>query len=283
MELINKNISRTAMIILGSLIYALGVNIFLIPHKLLSGGVAGVSILIQYITGISSGYFVILLNIPIFIIGIRAIDKEFGILSFIGMGSMSLFLILTKNISSFYSMSDPLLSCLCGGIITGVGAGIIFRSRGSEGGTDIISVILKKKYGMTIGTISFGLNALVVFFGTFIGNLESAVYTLISMYMKSKVIDKAIEGFDKEKAVIVITQNSDGVKDAIYDRLGRGVTYLYGEGAYKGDKKNVIYCILTAKQIETAKRLIQEIDSTAVVSIIETTEVQGQGFKAAAL
>jgi len=279
MELIKRNYTRVGFILLGSLVYSIGVNVFLIPHKLLSGGVAGISILIQYITGISSGYFVILLNIPIFIIGIKAIDKEFGIMSFIGMSSMSIFLILTKNFHSFYTMNDPLLSCLCGGIITGVGSGIIFKNRASEGGTDIISVILKKKYGMSIGSISFIINTLVVTLGTFVGSLEIAVYTLISMYIKSKVIDKAIEGFDKESAVIVITKKSDKIKEAIHEKLGRGVTYLYGEGTYTGDKKNVIYCILTAKQISEAKKLISEIDDTAVVSIIETTEVQGKGFK----
>lgn len=282
MELIKKNFSRIAFILLGSFVYAVGVNVFLIPHKLLSGGVAGISILIQYITGISSGYFVILLNIPIFIIGIKAIDKEFGIMSFIGMSSMSIFLIITKNFNGFYIMEDPLLSCLCGGIITGIGSGIIFNNRGSEGGTDIISVILKKKYGASIGTISFIINTFVVTIGTFIGSLETAVYTLISMYIKSKVIDKSIEGFNKEKGVIVITKSSERVKQAIHERLGRGVTYLYGEGAYTGDKKNVIYCILTTKQIEEAKILINEIDNTAVVSIFEMSEVQGKGFKTAA-
>ena len=279
MELIKRNYTRIGFILLGSLVYSIGVNVFLIPHKLLSGGVAGISILIQYITGISSGYFVILLNIPIFIIGIKAIDKEFGIMSFIGMSSMSLFLILTKNFHSFYTMNDPLLSCICGGIITGLGSGIIFKNRASEGGTDIISVILKKKYGMSIGSISFIINTFIVTLGTFIGSLEIAVYTLISMYIKSKVIDKAIEGFDKESAIIVITKKSDKIKQAIHEKLGRGVTYLYGEGTYTGDKKNVIYCILTAKQISEAKKLIREIDDAAVISIIETTEVQGKGFR----
>lgn len=276
-----ENLPRVLTILLGSLIYAIGVNGFLIPHKLLSGGVAGVSIIAQYLTGMSSGYFVILFNIPIFLLGMRVIDKDFGFFSFVGMMSMSLFLILTKNFSTMNLMRDPLLSTLCGGVITGIGSGIIFKSKASEGGTDIVSVIVKKKYGMSIGNVSFGINCAVVAMGMFIGTLESAIYTLISMFVKSVFIDKVIEGFNKEKVLFVISQNSDQVQQAITKELGRGVTYLYGEGAYTGEKKKVIYTILCSKEIVKAKEIINNIDSKAFVSIMDTTEVQGKGFKPA--
>ncbi|WML37113.1 YitT family protein [Clostridium sp. OS1-26] len=277
-----ENLLRVAMIVIGSLIYSIGVNIFIIPHKFLSGGVAGIAIILQYLTTMPSGYYVILVNIPIFLIGIRAIDKEFGIFSFIGMVAMSLSLIFTRNLHNLYYMPDPLLSALCGGILTGLGAGIIFKNRASQGGTDIIAVVVKKKYGMSIGRIAFMINVVIVTMGVFIGSLETAIYTLISMYMSTAVIDKIIQGFDKEKVVLVVTQNSDKIKQVILDKLGRGVTYLYGEGAYTGDKKKVIYCILTPKEIEQAKNLIEDIDSSAVVSIMDTAEVKGKGFKAAA-
>ena len=277
-----ENLLRVLMVIMGSLIYSVGVNLFIIPHKLLSGGVAGIALILQYLTGIQSGYLVILINIPIFLIGIRAIDKEFGIFSFIGMASMSLSLIFTRNLHNFYYVPDPLISSLCGGLLTGLGAGIIFKSRASQGGTDIIAVVVKKKYGMSIGRIAFMINAVIVAMGMLIGNLEIAVYTLIAMYMNATIVDKAIQGFDKEKVVFIVTGKCDKVKQAILDNLGRGVTYLYGEGAYTGDKKKVIYCILTPKELEEAKNLIEDIDSSAVVSIMDTAEVRGKGFKAAA-
>jgi uncharacterized membrane-anchored protein YitT (DUF2179 family) len=277
-----ENLLRVLMIIIGSLIYSVGVNTFIIPHKFLSGGVAGIAIILQYIMGISSGYFVILINIPIFLIGIKAVDKEFGIFSFIGMIAMSLSLILTRQLQNFYYMPDPLLSSLCGGIIMGLGCGIIFKNRASQGGTDIIAVVVKKKYGISIGNIGFMINAVIVAIGMFIGNLETAVYTLIAMYLSSAVLDRAIQGFDKEKVVLIVTGECDGVKQAILQKLGRGVTYLYGEGAYTGDKKKIIYCILTSRELEQAKNLIENIDSSAVVSIMDTAEVRGKGFKAAA-
>lgn len=277
-----ESLLKFVMVIVGSLIYSIGVNTFIIPHKFLSGGVAGIAIIFQYLTKIPSGYSIILINIPIFLIGVKLIDKEFSIFSFIGMISMSISLILTRNLQSVYYMSDPLLSALCGGILTGIGAGIIFKNRASQGGTDIIAVVVKKKYGMSIGRIAFMINVVVVAMGVFIGSLEIGVYTLISMYMSSVVVDKMVQGFDKEKVVLVVTKNSDTIKQVILDKLGRGVTYLYGEGAYTGDKKKIIYCILTPKEIEQAKSLIEDIDSGAVVSIMDTAEVKGRGFKAAA-
>ncbi|MBV7275106.1 YitT family protein [Clostridium sp. PL3] len=277
-----ENLLRVLMVIAGSLIYSIGVNLFIIPHKLLSGGVAGIAIILQYLTGMQSGYFIILINIPIFLIGIRAIDKEFGIFSFIGMASMSLSLIFTRNLHNLYYIPDPLAASLCGGLLTGLGAGIIFKSRASQGGTDIIAVVVKKKYGMSIGKIAFMINAVIVAMGMVIGNLQVAVYTLIAMYMNAAIVDKFIQGFDKEKVVFIVTGRCDKVKQAILENLGRGVTYLYGEGAYTGDKKKVIYCILSPKELEEAKHLVENIDSSAVVSIMDTAEVRGKGFKAAA-
>jgi uncharacterized membrane-anchored protein YitT (DUF2179 family) len=277
-----ENLLRVLMVIMGSLIYSIGVNLFIVPHKLLSGGIAGIAIILQYLTGIQSGYFIILINIPIFLIGIRAIDKEFGIFSFIGMVAMSLSLIFTRNIYNLYYIPDLLITSLCGGLLTGLGAGIIFKSRASQGGTDIIAVVVKKKYGMSIGRIAFMINAVIVAMGMFMGSLEIAVYTLISMYINAAIVDKFIQGFDKEKVVFIVTGKCDKVKQVILENLGRGVTYLYGEGAYTGDRKKVIYCILSPKELEKAKHLIENIDSSAVVSVMDTTEVRGKGFKAAA-
>lgn len=281
MDTKEKIILRVLIIVLGSLIYSIGVNTFIIPHKLLSGGVAGIAIILQYITKFPSGYWVILINIPIFLIGIRIIDKKFGAYSFIGMVSMSISLILTRNLNSYYHMSDVLTSSLCGGLLTGLGAGLIFKNRASQGGTDIIAVIIKKKYGLPIGKIAFMINIVVVTLGTYLGSLETAIYTLIAMYINSAVVDKFLQGIDNEKMVLIVAQNSDAIKQAIIGKIGRGVTFLYGEGAYTGDKKKVIYCILTSSEIQKAKSLIEDIDRSAIVTVIGTEEVRGKGFKLA--
>ncbi|MBA5850988.1 YitT family protein [Clostridium sp. cel8] len=278
---IKNNLIKLIMVIAGSIIYGIGVNIFIIPHRFLSGGVAGVAIISQYLTSIPSGYFIIAINIPIFIMGFKFVDKSFGIYSFIGMMAMSSSLILTRGLSNMYYIQDPLISALCSGILTGIGAGIIFKCRASQGGTDIIAVLLKKKYGVSIGRINFAINAVIVSIGMIIGSLEIAMYTLISMYMYSVVVDKAIEGFDKEKILFIVTGDSDAVEDIIAHKLGRGVTYLYGEGAYTGQQKKVIYSIMNSRQAAEAKEFISDIDSHAVMSIMDASEVRGKGFKPA--
>lgn len=279
MKDIKNNIWEVLVIILGNIVYSVGVNMFIIPHKFLSGGVSGVAIICQYLTGISSGYFVIAINIPIFIIGFKVVDRKFGIFSFIGMTAMSLSLIFTRTVNSFYYLPDPLLSALCSGILTGIGAGTVFKCRASQGGTDIVAVAIKKRYGLSIGRIGFAINAVIVAVGMVIGNLPIALYTLISMYMYSVVVDKIIEGFDREKIMFIVTSNTEGVEKAIVEKLGRGVTYLYGEGAYTGVHKKIIYCIMSSRQVEEAKRFIYDLDSHAVMSIMDASEVRGKGFK----
>lgn len=276
-------IFRVILVILGTLIYSTSVNMFLTPHKLIAGGVTGVGIIIEYITNIPSGIFVFLLNIPLFIVGIKTLDKEFGMFSILGMSSMSIFLVLTKNISSVYKINDIFLSTLCGGIICGIGMGIVFRCRASEGGTDIISVIIRKKYGMKISTMTFAINMIIVLIGAFLGSIEVAIYTLISMYAKSWAMDKVIEGLDKKKLIFVISTKCDTINTYILNKLGRGVTFLNGEGGYTGESKKIIYCVMSTTQLARAKEYIRHIDPKSVITIMDVAEVEGKGFKVNAI
>ncbi|MDU1412452.1 MAG: YitT family protein [Clostridium sp.] len=274
-----EKIKQVMMILLGSMIYSIGVNLFIVPNKLLSGGVAGISLLIQYITGIQSGYTTLLINIPIFCFGIRVIDKEFGILSFIGMLSMSVFLILTKDISRFLTVDDLLISCICGGVLCGLGMAIIFLNRASEGGTDIIAIILKKRYGIKLAAMCFILNGIIVFTGLLISNLTITMYTLISLFIRSYIVDRAISYVNERRLIIVVSDSYNEIKSDFLTVLGRGVTFLHGEGAFTGDEKKVIYSIMSQKQVEKAKKLILDVDPKAVVSIMNVNEAHGKGFK----
>lgn len=274
---------RLFWILLGSFVSSIALNSFIIPHKLLSGGVTGVSILIQYVTGLPSGYFILALNIPIFIIGIRNVDKDFTFFSLIGMLSLSGFLIITKDISKVLMVNDILLSCIYGGVVGGIGAGIVFRARASQGGTDIIAVVVKRKNGMNIATMSFAINIVIVIVGAFLSNVETAMYTLISMYVSSAVIDRVMDGLEKKKMLFIVTEKEGEVSNEIMKALGRGITLFYGEGAYTGDEKRVINCVVTSKQVMKIKKIIDEIDPNAFMSIVDASEVNGKGFKKAAL
>lgn len=283
MEKKNEFITRIVLVLLGSLLYAIAINAFIVPHKLLSGGIAGISLLFQYVTNIPSGYWVFILNVPVFILGLRKVDKDFVFFSLIGMLSMSGFLIITKNIGNLLIVDDIVVSTIFGAAISGVGMGIIFKNRASQGGTDIIAVIIRNKNGAKMSTLYFILNGVIVLFGVFVTNLKLTLYTVVLMYIKSLVIDKVITGFDQKKMIMVVTQKEKQVSSEIMSKIGRGVTFLNGEGAYTGDSKKVIYCIVTLKELARTKKIIEDIDDAALISVMDAAEVQGKGFLKPAL
>lgn len=276
-------IKRIAAILVGSFLVAISINAFIIPHKFLSGGVAGVAIIVEYIANIPSGYLILAMNVPIFILGMKEVDRDFTIYSLIGMISMSVFLILTKSIGNIFMVDDKLLSSIYAGVIGGIGIGMIFRNRASMGGTDIIAVVLKKKFGMNISTLSFAMNAIVVLIGVFINTIEIALYTLISMYITSLVMERVIDGLDRKKLLFIVTEKEEEVSNAIMEKVNRGVTYFYGEGAYTGDRKKILYCIVTINQTMRIKKIVEDIDPSAFISILDASEVHGKGFKGPAL
>lgn len=278
-----QRFKKITIILLGSLIYSIAINAFIVPHRLLSGGAAGIGILLQYVFNIPSGYWVFIINLPIFIIGYKLVNKEFIFYSFIGMISMSLFLVLTKNAFSFLKVEDIFISTLLGAVVSGIGMGIIFRIGASQGGTDIIAVIIRRNKGTEMSTLYFMINSIIVGCGIFVSSLTITVYTLILMYIKSIVINKVINSFNKKQILMVITSEEEAVSKAIMTQLGRGTTYLYGEGAYTGIQRKIIYCAVLENQINKVRSIIQQIDASAMVSIIETVDVQGNGFPRTAL
>ncbi|QUH22228.1 YitT family protein (plasmid) [Alkaliphilus sp. B6464] len=262
---------------------AISINLFLVPYGLLSGGVSGISLIVQYITNVNSGIILLLLNIPIFLLGIKQIDKDFIVISLVGMISLSLFILLTNPLSTLKFIPDLLASTIYGGLLSGIGSGIVFSNRGSTGGMDIVSVILKKKYEIKISTLSFIINLVIVLIGGFIVNPTLSVYTLISMFISSKVMDKILIGFDNKKMLFVITDKEKEISSYLLQSIKRGVTFLDGEGAYTGKKKKIIYCVINTKQLAQVKGIITQIDDNAFISVMDISEIQGKGFKPPAL
>lgn len=275
-----QNVKNIVFIILGTLISSIGINMFIVHAKLLSGGVSGISLIIQYISGFPAGYTVLLLNIPLLILSYKKVNMRFTLFTIIGTVSLSLFLILTHSIKNILHINDSLLLCIYGGILNGAGMGIVFSNHGSTGGLDIISVILKKKYdNFEIGKISFIVNFIIVSIGMIFFGLSSALYTLVSMYITSYVVDKTIKGFNRQKMILIVTNKEDEVSEAIIKVLKRGVTSLYGEGAFTKKEKRVLYCIVSLSQLPQLKLIVQNIDENSFISILDVAEVQGKGFR----
>lgn len=274
-------IKKIIFITLGSFITATGINLFIIPSKLLSGGLSGISIIIHYLFNISVGIILLLLNIPLFILSALKINKKFTILTIIGTVSLSTCLIMTTpfvHIISPVEETDKLLYCIYGGVLTGIGIGIVFANDGSTGGIDIISTLVKIKYNIDIGMGSFIINSIIIAIGSVLFNYKVGLYTLVVMYISSIFTDKALKGFNKQKMLFIITNKQKEVSSAVMLNLKRGVTVLYGEGAYTKNKKNIIYCIVSPRQLPKIKNIIKEIDRNAFISIIDASEVQGKGF-----
>lgn len=275
---------KIVKIIVGSIIYAIAINVFISPNKLLSGGIAGISLILQYITDVSSGYWVFIINLPLFIIGYKFLkDKEFIFLSFIGMISMSGALIVTKNLVNGLVVEDIVIATLFGAVISGIGMGIIFRQGASQGGTDIIAIIIRRKNGAKMSTLYFALNGIIVVLGIVVTSLEVTLYTMALMYIKSIVIDKVINMFNNKKILMIVTEKEELVSKQIMDKIGRGTTFLYGEGAYTGIKRKVIYCVVTENELNKVQKLIKEIDEKSLISVSEALDVQGNGFLKAAI
>lgn len=273
-----KYIIMILMIILGSAFSGVAFNLFIVPHKLLSGGISGISLILNYLFNANIGILFLVFNIPIFILGYKYVDREFVLLSIIGTVSFSFWVEFFSFFRESMIVPDVMLSCIYAGVLNGIGLGIVLKNRASQGGIDIIAVILKKYFSMNIGSTSMIINTFIVIVASFITNLNLAMYTLISMYVSSTVVDKIQQGFDRRKSIMIITDKEKQVADEIFKKLVRGITYLEGEGAYTGNRKRVIYCIVNLNQLAKLKHIVREIDPNAFITVSDTAEVMGQGF-----
>ncbi|MTI70678.1 MAG: YitT family protein [Firmicutes bacterium] len=279
-RLISKEmLKRLLGVIIGTLILSIGINTFIIPHKLLAGGVAGIAIILKYLTNIPTGIIVFLINIPIFILGTKKIDKNFAFISLVGMLSLSGFLVLTEPLSNVTRINDILASAIYGGLFTGLGTGIIFRMRASTGGTDIVSIILKKQFEISVPSLLFSMNVVIVLVGSFISSYVLAIYTLIGMFISSTVANKLLTGLDTKKLLLIVTKHEDKVSEAIIDEINRGVTFLDGAGAYTRKRRKIIYCVVTKRQLAKVKKIVEDTDKNSFMSILDTSEILGHGFK----
>ncbi len=276
---VNVIVRKLFFIVLGNLFCALAFNLFFIPSKLLSGGVGGLGIMIQYLTGIPSGIPVFIINLPIFIIGSRMVDKEFVTYAFISTFVFSFLLTITNGIGKFFVIDDVLLGAIFGAVFNGVGMGLMFRNRTCQGGLDIIAAILKKKYNINIGTGLMAVNTVIISLSSILFGYKSAMYTLIALFVGYKILDKVQTGFNVKKNILIVSDKSEELAEAIIQRIHRGVTFLEGIGGYTKENKKVIYCIVTSSETVKLKNIVEEIDPKAFLTINDVVEVRGSSFQ----
>lgn len=267
------------VIILGCFIYSLGVNLFLTNAKLVSGGVTGIALILQYVSDIPSGITVFLLNIPLFFISYKFLSKRFTLYTAIGMLSISLSLIITKPLSALIQVNDILLYCIYGGVLCGIGMGLVFYRNGSTGGIDIITMVIRKKYSnFEIGKLNFGFNLVIVAVAALIFGLPQALYTLISMFIQGTLLDRVLNGFTSKKLLLILTEKENDIINYVINDLHRGITSIMAEGEYTHSKKKMLYVAITSSQFISLKNKILRIDPKAFITIIDASEVKGKGF-----
>lgn len=267
------------VIILGCFIYSLGVNLFLTNAKLVSGGVTGIALILQYVSDIPSGITVFLLNIPLFFISYKFLSKRFTLYTAIGMLSISLSLIITKPLSALIQVNDILLYCIYGGVLCGIGMGLVFYRNGSTGGIDIITMVIRKKYSnFEIGKLNFVFNLIIVAIAAIIFGLPQALYTLISMFIQGTILDKVLNGFTSKKLLLILTEKENEIINYVINDLHRGITSIMAEGEYTHSKKKMLYVAITSSQFISLKNKILRIDPKAFITIIDASEVKGKGF-----
>ncbi len=269
------------LIILGTLLQALALRLFLIPSDLVSGGITGLAQLLNHYTAIPIGLIVLLGNIPLFVLGWRYLGgPRFALRT---MLSIFAFFLFTDTLTFFLPneaiTGDMVLNTLYGGLLLGVGLGVVYRGRGTSGGTDILGRILNHHTGITISQAYLITDSLVVFGAGFVFGWTKALYGLVLIYVSGLAAEIALQGTNIIRTAIIVTTDTQAVTRAIMHDLERGVTILSGTGGFTGEPKAVIYTTVSRMEINRLKILVRDIDPNAFMVIGQAQEALGEGFK----
>jgi uncharacterized membrane-anchored protein YitT (DUF2179 family) len=256
----------------GCAIFAFGMNAILIPYHFLSGGTTGIAMVWHhYVPSINIGWLYLLLNMPLILFGWRAISLSFMLYTVYGIVFFSAIAGIIPQTA--IPLDSPMVAALLAGVVCGVGGGLILRTPGSAGGLDVIAVYLKKRFGFSVGSTGFIANALSVVASMLVFSLQAGLYTLIFMFTAAKVIDHIVYGLNRKKSLLVVSNRSEAIAEALLKNRCGGVTFFKGQGGYLREEKNIIFTIAGHLEMHRIKNTILSIDPQAFIVINETREV----------
>ncbi|WP_068621786.1 MULTISPECIES: YitT family protein [Paenibacillus] len=268
---------RCLFIIIGAICYAVALELFLVPNDITDGGITGISVIASHFTTLPLGLFLFLLNLPFLIVGYKQIGKTFAFSTLLGIIVMSGSTFLLHSVQAI--SQETTLAFVFGGILLGLGTGIVIRAGGSLDGTEIIAILISRKTPFSVGEIIMILNVFILGGAGFVFGWDAALFSILAYYIAFKVIDITIDGLNESKSVWIISDNIDEIGDAIISRLGRGVTYLAGEGGFSGDPKKVIFCVITRLEEAKLKEIVSHYDERAFLAVGNIHDVKGGRFK----
>ncbi|MGD6854759.1 YitT family protein [Bacillus infantis] len=266
-------------VLVGSGIVAVAFNVFLLPNRIASGGVSGISTILDALVGWEPAYVQWAFNIPLFLAGLIFLGRQFGAKTLAGTIFLPLVVFLTSRAEPW--TQDPLLGALFGGIGVGLGLGIVFRGKASTGGTDLAAQIINKYTGLTLGTCVAIIDGLIVLSAAVIFDIERGLYALIALYVTTKTIDLIQVGFSRSKMAMIITDNQEAVREGILNKIDRGVTKLSAYGGYTDHERPILMCVVDQTEFTKLKQLVKTIDPQAFIIVMDASEVLGEGFKRA--
>lgn len=276
-----KSLQDYIFILLGALVQALAMRMFLVPGKLVSGGISGAAQLINHYTDIPIGLMVFFGNVPLFILGWRylggprfVVRTALAILSFSVLTDALVWFIPSQGLTH-----DLVLNSLYGGLMLGAGLGLVYRGQGTSGGSDIIGRILNHRLGISISQAYLATDSIVVLTAGFVFGWEYALYGLVMIYVSGLAAEVAVEGSSVFRTAMIVTSQPAEVAQKILDEMERGVTFLSGKGAYTGTERDVIYCVVNRSEIAVLKSLVKQIDPAAFMVIGIAHEALGEGFR----
>jgi len=280
-----------SLIVIGSVILAAGFVFFISPYKIVPGGVYGIAIVIHYMTeglfswapsGLPIGLMGLIMNIPLTIVGIRILGPRFGVKTVVGFVLTSVFMDLITYLYGEAPLvaGDALLSSIFGGVLVGLGLGLIFKSKATSGGSDIVAMIIAKYTKLPLGQLMIYVDSAIVLIGLLVfADWKIPLYSWIVIYVTGKTIDIVLQGMSVDKTLFIVSDKFVEIRDRIINDLHRGGTYIPGKGMYNGSDKTIIFTVVNRREMALLQEYVHEIDPKAFLTVLEANEILGEGFK----
>lgn len=265
------------MLTFGASCAAFSIECFLINNTILDGGITGISMMLNFVSGTPLSVLIVAINVPFFIIGVKTLGKRFLLRGAYSMAVFAIFLEVFKGVADV--TSSELLAVVFGGVLLGIGVGTVLRYGGCLDGTEIAAMLLSKKVSASTGGIIFVINIGIYAVAGILFGWDRALLSLLTYFITFKIIDQVEEGMEQAKAAMIITDHADDLADEIYKRLGRTCTFISAEGHVSGSTKTVLYCVITRVEVSELKRIINSADISAFVTISEVSEILGNHIK----
>ncbi len=269
-------IKKVIFLTLGAFIAGFAIEGFLVPNDMIDGGIVGVSMILSHLFKYNLGLLIVLLNIPFVALALTKMGKKFVLQTFYAIAMLG---IATNLFHHLRVTEDHLLATVFGGMILGVGVGIVLKNEGSLDGTEIMSLVLSKKFGLSVGEIIMGFNIFIYGASGMVFGWEQAMYSILTYFIAYRVIDVVLEGVESSKSLRIISDCAEDIGKALIEELDVGVTYLHGKGGYSGANKTIIYCVVSRLELSKLKEVVRRIDPCAFMSVGDLHEVYGIRMK----